>query len=174
LKDNAFKDLFNLNHQIIKLLQQAEDRAEAESQKSVRNNRVLKEIDGIFREEGHSNILNEIKNLNEKLITENDDLLEQLVGLRKDNERLKNQKKQIEDLGFCKEQIDILERKNDVLSNKIKNFDSEKLKSVPNNVTSGSNNNQALYARFEETNAALERAFDRISSLESENNRLID
>ena len=32
-------------------------------------------------------------------------------------------------------------------------------------------NNKQLYSRYEETNAALERAFDRISNLEADNNR---
>ena len=34
--------------------------------------------------------------------------------------------------------------------------------------------NKVLYARFEETNAALDRAFERISTLESENNALVE
>lgn len=127
LKDNSFKDLFNLNHKIIKLLQQTEDRAEVECQKSEKNKLILKEVDRLFRDEGRHNLLQELKITNHKLSSENDDSFEQSINLRKEN-----------------------------------------------NATSSDQNTQNLYARFEDTNAALERAFERISSLESENNKLID
>jgi hypothetical protein len=48
LKDCAFKDLYNLNHQIIKLLQKAEDRANMEALRAERNKKILKEIDEVF------------------------------------------------------------------------------------------------------------------------------
>ena len=76
-KDCAFKDLYNLNHQIIKLLQRSEDKANAESLKADRNRRILQEIDSIFRSEGREALLAEIKTLNDNLMTENDQLLEE-------------------------------------------------------------------------------------------------
>jgi chromosome segregation ATPase len=76
-------------------------------------------------------------------------------------------------IGFYKEQIAILEHKNEILQNKVQTLES--CKSDPQEVTlNPKNGNQVLYARFEETNAALERAFERISALETENNRLVD
>lgn len=68
MKNCAFKELFNLNHQIIKLLQSSEDRVEIEHGKAERNRKILQELDSIFREEGRKNMLQEIKTLNQKLL----------------------------------------------------------------------------------------------------------
>lgn len=127
LKDSSFKDLFNLNHKIIKLLQQAENRSELECQKSEINKKVLNEVDRLFVKEGRHNLLQEIKSMNYNQNSDSNEIFEKSITLRKEN---------------------------------ITNSNDE--------------SNQILYARFEDTNAALERAFERISSLESENNKLID
>lgn len=66
-----------------------------------------------------------------------------------------------------------MERKNEVLSTKLKNNEHDQSKLVQEKVNQ-KQGNQVLFARFEEINAALERAFDRISALETENNRLME
>ena len=118
-KDSAFKDLFNLNHQIIKCLQMAENKANCETLKAQRSKRILQEIDTIFREEGRRNMNREIKILNDKLITENDDLIQEWVSLKNEIERFQSNKLNNTDSSFYKEQIDILEKKNEVLVQKI-------------------------------------------------------
>ena len=171
-KDCAFKDLFNLNHQLIKLLQSSENKANSETLKAQRSKRIIQEIDTIFREEGKRNMNTEFKILNEQLINENDDLIQECVSLKNEIERFQNSRLTSPDQSFYKEQIDILEKKNEVLLQKIKNLEQEhNQKSQQNHkVKEGG---KVLFARFEETNAALERAFERISVLEAENNSLI-
>jgi chromosome segregation ATPase len=117
--------------------------------------------------------LNEIKTLNEKILVENDDLIDEWVNLKNQISRIQMQSTHSDSIGFYKEQIGILEHKNEILQNKVQTLES--CKSDPQEVTlNPKNGNQVLYARFEETNAALERAFERISALETENNRLVD
>ena len=93
--------------------------------------------------------------------------------MRKYQERLESQKRQDTDLSFYKEQISLLEKKNEMLNNKLKNYELGQNQQDQQNLQA-KQGNKVLFARFEETNAALERAFERISILESENNRLMD
>lgn len=60
-----------------------------------------------------------------------------------------------------------------MLNNKLKNYELGQNQQDQQNLQA-KQGNKVLFARFEETNAALERAFERISILESENNRLMD
>ena len=171
-KDTQFKDLYNINHQIIKLLQKSEDRANYESLKSDRNKKVIQEIDMIFRNEGHSDLLKEIKTLNEKILVENDELLEECITLRKQIERTQDQTLRSESVSFYKEQLELLEKKNEILQNKIQNSQMAQMER-DDSKEQMKQGNQVLYSRFEETSAALDRAFERISGLEHENNKLI-
>ncbi|CAI2366259.1 unnamed protein product [Moneuplotes crassus] len=171
-RECVFKELFNLNHQLIKLLQKSEDRVEAETSKARRNKKALDEINNALEEQGRKNVLQEIKNMSQTLFSENDNLIEECVELRKECSRLKQQAYNTNNLGFYKEQIDLLEKKNELLNKKLKGVETgfqNTQNSFPPEVSTSS-----IKQRFEETNAALERAFDRISMLESENNKLLE
>lgn len=55
-KDNVFKDIYNLNHQIISLLRNAENKANAEYMRANRNKRIIKEMEVFLCKEGKSYI----------------------------------------------------------------------------------------------------------------------
>ena len=63
-----------------------------------------------------------------------------------------------------------------MMSTKIKSIEQDynNINMPPQPIMNQKGNNPILQSRFEETNAALDRAFERISVLESENNRLLD
>ena len=95
--------------------------------------------------------------------------------MRKEAERNNYQKNNSQNTSFYKEQIELLEKKNDLLHEKLKTVEGDfRNSSSKEFISSHEGNNQGLKSRFEETNAALERAFERISVLESENNKLME
>ena len=103
-------------------------------------------------------------------MNENDCLIDENIYLKNMLQERSHEKPTKNDKQYYREQIDMLENKVELLNNKLQNKvkDRDNYESLN---TKAMQNNKQLYSRYEETNAALERAFDRISNLEADNNR---
>ncbi|CAI2375923.1 unnamed protein product [Moneuplotes crassus] len=171
-KDCIFKELYNINHQLVKLLQKSEDRVEAEASKAQRNKRALDDVMIAIQQEDSKEVLQEIRSISQTLLAENDQLVREVIELRNDLSRAKQQDQDTDKLSCYKEQIDLLEKKNQLLTQKLKSMEGD-LQNA-HNILPLQTTATGIKQRFEETNASLERAFERICILESENNELMD
>lgn len=185
-QDCIFKDMYNLNHHIIKLLQSAEDKIESELTKTTKTRKLLDDLEKIFTSEkrDETQILKQIKG---KLMSESDELIQENVKLKNELTRRGKVKEGVENLSYYKEQISLLEKKNEILNEKLRKIEKDMNNNHRLDTQSETTDNYmekmqnlgnlqqttVMQERFEETNAALERAFDRISILESENNKLL-
>ena len=115
--------------------------------------------------------MDDVQIINHKIIQQNDDLISQTVSLKSQLKQSQFAQSKTDD-SYYKQQIDILESKIEVLNKKVQNQEHSLNNQEVRDIQSMDSAKQ-LYSRYEDTNAALERAFERISALEADNNRYV-